>query len=175
MTNTTKEKIVEYWTNRIPEWELSVDWIDAGVCCWRCGYFKRLEKCHIIPDALGGADAPENLVLLCKQCHRDAPNTMDKDFFWDWIKSSAVPFYGTFYITQAIKEIESVYDINLEDAFARKQADGQESFKEFLDQEIKNTVVHFGEGQINVSTIAALLKKYLELEHEKDIPVQKKN
>jgi len=45
-----------------------------------------LEKCHIIPLALGGDDHPSNLVLLCKECHKLNPNTDDEDLYWLWMK-----------------------------------------------------------------------------------------
>ncbi len=37
--------------------------------CRRCGCFG-VEVHHIIPIKNGGVDTPENLVLLCKGCHR---------------------------------------------------------------------------------------------------------
>ena len=46
-----------------------------------------LEKCHIIPFALGGNDDPSNLVLLCKECHKLNPNTKDEKLYWLWMKS----------------------------------------------------------------------------------------
>lgn len=39
--------------------------------CAKCGQaFEALEVDHIVPLALGGADAPENLEALCPGCHR---------------------------------------------------------------------------------------------------------
>lgn len=62
---TTKKEIIDYWAVRQDECELSVDWAEAHERCWRCGYKKTLDRCHIIPDSLGGKDEPKNLVLLC--------------------------------------------------------------------------------------------------------------
>ena len=45
-----------------------------------------------MPDALGGPDAPENIVLLCKRCHAEWPNVKDPEIMWDWLKAYAVPF-----------------------------------------------------------------------------------
>ncbi len=161
-TNTNKKDIVKYWAKRIPETELSVDWADADVRCWRCGYLRCLEKCHIVPNALGGHDAPENLVLLCKKCHKEAPNSNDSEFFWDWLKSSATPFYGTFWILKAIEEFESLYKTNFEKELESVEGFTQKDFNDFLEKEIKNTIVHFGESQLNTSTVVSLFKKYLE-------------
>lgn len=43
---------------------------DGGRCV-RCGDAELLQFDHIIPVALGGADGPENLQLLCASCNRD--------------------------------------------------------------------------------------------------------
>jgi len=37
-----------------------------------------VERCHLVPHALGGADSPANLVLLCGRCHRDAPDSLEE-------------------------------------------------------------------------------------------------
>tara|TARA_B100000287_G_scaffold397130_1_gene413393 strand:+ start:1458 stop:2249 length:792 start_codon:yes stop_codon:yes gene_type:complete len=70
------------------------DWGEP--CCWACGWYKDdqadygvshfqnplvswervdwLEKCHIIPHMLGGSNDVSNFVLLCKRCHKEAPD-----------------------------------------------------------------------------------------------------
>ena len=53
-----------------------------------------LEKCHIIPLALGGDDHPSNLVLLCKECHKLNPNTDDEDLYWLWMKGVEDSFFA---------------------------------------------------------------------------------
>lgn len=50
---TTIKQAVDYWANIIDECDLSVDWAEADTHCWRCGCQKNLQRCHIIPDALG--------------------------------------------------------------------------------------------------------------------------
>ena len=44
-----------------------------------------LEKCHIIPHALGGHETPDNMFLLCCVCHRNSPDTVFKKEFFRWI------------------------------------------------------------------------------------------
>lgn len=94
---TTKQQIVEYWAKNVDESELSIDFSDAAERCWRCGCKSNLERCHIIPDSLGGVDSPDNLVLLCGKCHIEAPNFTDKEFFWEWLKAHKVSFYDTYW------------------------------------------------------------------------------
>lgn len=40
-----------------------------------------------MPRQLGGADQVENLVLLCKDCHRDSPDSADPTHLLQWIVS----------------------------------------------------------------------------------------
>lgn len=106
---TTIAQAVDYWSRRIDECGLSVDWAEADTHCWRCGCEKHLERCHIVPDSLGGKDTPENIVLLCKRCHAEGPNVTDPDIMWDWIKAYNVPFYETFWQIRGAKEYEFIY------------------------------------------------------------------
>jgi hypothetical protein len=84
-----KKRIVKYWRdntdiNIFPCWE------DAETLCWRCGYkfTKDLQRCHIIPKALGGSDSADNLILLCRNCHREAPDVNDSAFMLRWLEAT---------------------------------------------------------------------------------------
>lgn len=66
-----------------------------GQCCGICGAEEDLVVHHINPLGQGGSDEPENMVVLCTECHRLAPHfgkAMDEaaymrlllgDFTWD--------------------------------------------------------------------------------------------
>ncbi len=81
-------------------------------CCWGCGkpiiggyekarnnfddidYCKlwndrkvksRLNRCHIIPGQLSGQDSPENLFLMCLDCHATSPDTPRSKSFLRWV------------------------------------------------------------------------------------------
>jgi 5-methylcytosine-specific restriction endonuclease McrA len=41
-----------------------------GWRCQRCGGRTQLDVHHISSRARGGADTPENLIVLCRRCHR---------------------------------------------------------------------------------------------------------
>jgi hypothetical protein len=111
---TTIKHIADYWikNSNISELELNFDWADAHTHCWNCGddRFRKshktpsLERCHIVPHSLGGSDSPDNYVLLCKDCHQEAPNTNNPNDMWDWIKSNYMPFsfYGTYSVRKAL-------------------------------------------------------------------------
>ena len=45
----------------------------------------KLNRCHIKPNALGGADSPENLFLMCEECHTLSPDTINRAAFFRWV------------------------------------------------------------------------------------------
>lgn len=83
--------INSYWLHRgLPEGVTPV--YDAGEpSCFACGWHDDdkltfgLERAHVIPRSVGGGDDPENLALLCSKCHKEAPDTLDADWFWRWV------------------------------------------------------------------------------------------
>ena len=98
---TNLKDIAIYWRKNpyCCETELNFDWIDNEKVCWNCAKeTKSLERCHIIPHSLNGIDEPNNYVLLCNQCHKQAPNNNNKNYMWEWIKSNKTPIslYNTY-------------------------------------------------------------------------------
>lgn len=171
---TTKEEIVNYWFSecRVTESGLSVDATEAMDRCWRCGCEHHLERCHIIPESLGGKDEPSNLVLLCHRCHIDNPNINDPEIMWDWIRAYGVPIYDSFWHYIAMREYKFIYRksfwqelIDMEIPINTKT---ETLIKKYTQNIIKNTSFHFGHPYLNASTLAgcyrmvlkALAKKY---------------
>ena len=76
---TNIREAAEYWMGCYSELEVNIDWSEAESHCWRCGCEKNLQRCHIVPHSLGGADQPDNIVLLCARCHSEGPNIFDSD------------------------------------------------------------------------------------------------
>ena len=72
----------------------------------RCG----LERCHIIAASIGGSLEPSNFLLLCHECHVEAPMTADAKFLLDWAKehpSALACMFRDFY--QALKDADEKY------------------------------------------------------------------
>ena len=67
-----------------------------------------LNKAHIIPHALGGGENPENMFLLCEECHRDSPDTKYKDQFFKWVykRRHQPKSKGAMYLIEAAKWLE---------------------------------------------------------------------
>lgn len=101
---TSKARIAEYWASaegraRLPENKARIDWGEP--MCFACGraatsadepselweVWNRamLDRCHLVPASIGGADEPANLVLLCVSCHHDAPDVGDPQYMLRWI------------------------------------------------------------------------------------------
>jgi hypothetical protein len=152
---TTILEIVEHWARRESECGLSIDWAEAHERCWRCGYKSILHRCHIVPDALGGRDCPENFVLLCLRCHREGPNVDDPSFVWRWLRSHAVSFYNTYWTIRGMDEFEKLFERK---PFADVSDDfSHEKINEMLSTYMRSVTHHFGEGRLNPSTIAWIL------------------
>ena len=114
---TSKRAIVDYWSKRIDECDLSVDWSEAEEYCWNCGSPKELTRCHIVPRSLGGEDVPSNYVLLCRRCHEQAPNVKDPRIIWDWLGAHKTSFYKTYWILEGLREYSFIYQRSVEDDY----------------------------------------------------------
>lgn len=147
--------IVAYWSEREDECGLGVDWAEAHERCWRCAYKSRLQRCHIIPASRGGSGGPDNLVLLCGRCHREAPNVPDSRFMWIWLRATCMSFYDLYWTARGAEEFEEM--------FGRPPFSGPDfstglvsQAQELLGTEISRAVIHWGEGRLNPSTIASI-------------------
>jgi len=159
----TINEIVEYWSYQVYEGDLSIDFSEAHERCWRCGYKSKLHKCHIIPYTLNGKDIAENLVLMCRRCHREAPNIDDKDFFWDWLKAQRTSFYDAYWTIRGAKEYEFIYNESVEAAFQRcgVKDNHLDKVEELMKSAMQKTIIHFGEGRLNPSTIAGVFRNII--------------
>lgn len=99
--------IIKYWENKYitKDGEVTDSYSDEAVegayeidsetfsskdklLCWGCGAehsISTFEKCHIVPEMLGGTDTPDNLYILCKKCHKESPDTNNPKNFLRWV------------------------------------------------------------------------------------------
>lgn len=184
---TPLSEIIAYWAKHVDECGLSVDWAEAESHCWRCGYERDLERCHIIPDSLGGKDEPSNLVLLCKRCHAEGPNVTDPEIMWDWIRAYGVPFYGTFWFIRGMKEYQFIYhktirqelaDILMRAGVAPDSEEAMEVTKAYTQKMSQQASTHFAQPYFNTATIAGLFRMLLKSLAQKygvPFPIPSKN
>jgi len=109
-SKTTKKKILEYHYENTDECGMGADASEWHSHCWRCGHERDTQRCHIIPYALGGEDVASNYVLLCEECHQEAPNVNDKNYMMEWIKRTSISSYNCYWdvrniIGKRIKEV----------------------------------------------------------------------
>lgn len=155
-------EIIDYWIKFEDECDLNFDWSEADIMCWRCGCKRKLQKCHIIPYSLGGKDEPSNLVLLCNECHEEAPNVESSTFMWDWIKSFHNPFYDTFWQNRAFQEYERIYHKSFFEELIERNIITDHATLAFWKLKTGKTSYHFGHPYGNVSTITGKYKLYLD-------------
>jgi len=110
---TTHKQIAEYYINLtsppVDEHDLNFKFRDSHTVCFNCGETKQTERCHIIPHSLGGNDTPSNYVLLCGECHEDAPNNTNDKYMWEFFKAnkfskSQYPSYTQFKACEYFKQ-----------------------------------------------------------------------
>ena len=152
---------------------------------WNSSHVKsRLARCHIIPQSLGGADTPDNLVVLCKACHESSPDTTNPQTFWRWFYDTRrTHVFGLRSPSSLIKDINeelarrklpSVLEI-----FQRIVDEGQNLFCEeyflafFRDYASKHTSLHFGKGVKHSSMIACFVDWLVEYCETYNIKIEK--
>lgn len=155
-----KSEIYKYWEGR------GIFDIDYTVpLCFACGvefgggknndvytrYDKAtgIQRCHIIPESLGGKAEPNNLILLCSSCHRESPNVNDGDILINWcanheshISIAITKFKEALkYSPYSLRSLESdMKDVEL--AIMVMENMGKD--KEFNQWYLNNAGLHFG-------------------------------
>lgn len=171
-----QREIISYWEPRVYEGDLAVDWPDAHERCWRCGYKRKLEFCHIVPKSLGGSLAPDNMVLLCGNCHIEGPNVNDSDAMWRWIKGSKAGTYDTYWQLREHEEYRRIFRtdplvflnpnrpwpllirISVFGADTERKLKLYKKLKKRVWEDHKGWTNHFGEG-VSLSTRAFLTRR----------------
>ena len=155
---SSNKEIVEHWSNIVDESDIGVDWSDALDRCWRCARKRKtLERCHIIPENLGGNSELENLILLCKDCHKESPDVTSKQMVWDWIKRTKADYYDLWDTQKGLEVYKEVYgesfDKTISDAFPQYVKENEEFhdisvslWKEAMAPAFKISSTHFGVG-----------------------------
>lgn len=125
-----------------------------------------MERCHIVPAALGGKGEPSNLVLLCHRCHLDNPNITDSEIMWDWIRAYGIAMYDTFWGSLGMKEYKFIYYKSFYDELDELGVENDKDFEQFMKSAIrevfKETSYHFGHPYMNMATCAGMYRMLLK-------------
>lgn len=152
-------EIVAYWSRHEDESGLAVDWAEAHKRCWGCGrkrWKRNFDRCHIVPRSLGGSNRADNLVLLCRRCHIQAPNVKDPSFMWFWLRSHAVPLYDAEWIISGLEEYQRLFGKR---TFSSLKSLDISQLKRMVEKFRRQAIIHFGEGRPNPSTLAWVIAK----------------
>ncbi|SEQ69747.1 hypothetical protein SAMN05216188_104353 [Lentzea xinjiangensis] len=156
--SVSNRQIVDHWAQHASG--VAVDWDQAHERCWRCGYRAELEKCPIVPESLGGTDTVDNLVLLCGRCGREAPVHQDPGYLWRWLRATSVSSHDTYWTLRGWEEFEVIFGRKPLECFKEAEVDHRSLNAEcraLAADEFAKTVIHFGEGRLNPSTIACVI------------------
>lgn len=172
---TSKRECIEYWSKKLKETEIGTDWDLAERRCWRCGKETELQRCHLVPDALGGKDEASNIVLLCDKCHEEGPNVQDPEIMWDWIKAYAQPNEFMFLFSQISREYEYIYKRSIENEikFFSEYFPGEDISKLVIAKIMEMsqyTTNHFGQPFLSVMNGVGILRMmFKEMAKEKNV------
>ena len=145
-------QIYEFWYEKIPETSLGVDWVDGKERCWRCGYKRALQRCHILPKSLAGSNDVNNFVLLCKSCHEEAPNSKNPQKIWHWIKITNYGVYDLFWVDRRLQEFKNVYGVDFDSYLDQNKKllknvhKENSNFRKILKSKMSKKGIHFGKG-----------------------------
>ncbi|GHE92550.1 hypothetical protein GCM10018785_68420 [Streptomyces longispororuber] len=101
MAVPSKREIAQFWarSKQRDEFAPHLYGLDHP-CCFACGWFSEhwdkptprarwqratLDRAHIVPRSLGGADTVDNLLLLCRPCHQESPDWSEPREMARWI------------------------------------------------------------------------------------------
>ena len=118
-----------------------------------------LNRCHIIPKALGGPDSENNLFLLCEECHRKSPDTIIPKYFFKYIYEHQGKGYWDKLFEESkqfakyMKELCSTYNKNY------NYVDDNFDIQNFFEYMKEKYVSHY--GKVSMYTMASILCDYL--------------
>lgn len=158
----SRTRIIAYWQSEEgrARWRFK-EWAGSD-CCFCCGA-PHPQRAHIVPRQRGGPNVVENLVLLCKACHEDSPDSTDPRHLLEWIDGGP-PAMARANARLAL-ELEQFGDHVLED-LARVD-------EELVNRYVREALGSFGMHGFGTSpgTIARVLKVVHErLDAERLIP-----
>jgi hypothetical protein len=130
--------IALYWRRREPRFVESMSEPRCFACHFypfegqapeniRRGWQKDLQRCHIIAASEGGSNNPENFLILCEDCHREAPMVMDSATMIKWVlnhETNVSVFVAE--ITEAMKEFR------LEEVATLWRPEDHEAYQQFM-------------------------------------------
>lgn len=79
---------------------------------------------------------------------------------WKWLRATCVPLYDTYWTIRGWKEFEIMFDRKPLECFLEAGINGRalaDDYRDLMENEFARTIIHFGEGRLNPSTIACII------------------
>lgn len=133
---------------------------------WDAAYF---DRCHIVPRALGGEDDPQNLVLLCSTCHRDAPNVGEPQYMIDWM--TAREYFWDRH-TRLVWEAIEIYDLHDQFEFvcAHRLDEHQAIYRDLLRTWTGTHGIYVNDSTMMAATAEAIRRASTAIGKEDELP-----
>lgn len=175
--------IVEYWASSPDRGRFARRLLDVGEpCCFACGWYREgwdepktasarwnktgLERAHIVPNSLGGASMPDNLVLLCKPCHIDSPDWPDPSEMARFIADRKTRNSDEWELVEAWQRAaDEVPELIVLSEVTEQRA------LDLLKQSVELAGLHWGEG-ITHGTRVAVLRNAAKLAGASSVPAE---
>ena len=149
----SKKRIIAAQVNLIPEHIMGCDHDEAHLRCWCCGNKRNTERAHMKPQSLGGTNDPDNFLLLCEECHKEAPD-VDKETMLAWLTREASSYHGSRWREKAMRDICMRYDIEITDEDLVEADWGDQKRNDFFKAHVEGKVTtHFGAGLSHASRV----------------------
>ena len=88
----------EMRSKRLTHKRMKITWSEDGEPIWTPDFktvwntVVGLQIHHIVPKSLGGVDTVDNLFLLCRSCHIEAPSSTSRELFLKWVDDHEIWF-----------------------------------------------------------------------------------
>ena len=186
----SERDIINYWYGKhiLPDGYISQHLgsgipilIDKGeINCWACDMPEemcKLERCHILAESLGGEGHADNLFLLCEDCHREAPDTTNRDAFFRWVYKKRKSYGNGYPNANKMRELvdEELKDrgmMTFEELLSTLPEVKRKKLTHILSHDIfadgglskyvsKHVTVHFGTGKPNLNSLVIAIVDYI--------------
>lgn len=103
-----------------------------------------LQRAHILAKSKGGEDKPENLFLLCPDCHTEAPDTTNPQNFFAWVYYKRTEDMWPQVLMRELERAAKIKGVDMKDIIQRCHSLGMEfhTISRFREQISKNCALH---------------------------------
>jgi hypothetical protein len=159
ISQADKTKIAQYWAEK---GIIDFSYPQCFACRDEHHSWGSLTAAHVIADSIGGTKHPENIALLCKPCHFEAPMTNDPIIFWLWQRAKFTSMLSASH--QVFQEVVNEFEPRLIEHILAN--DIAQKFEKFLRKIETDRHTSGGSSHRYPEVQKAYLKRFLEIESQ---------